>query len=150
MLDIAAQSVRAGKEADYIAQAQLDQLASAYLGAEGTCFGDPRIKAGATLQISGVGQKYSGRYRIAKAVHTLTTGGYTTQFANSAGEHTLLGQSGGSGNGARRIDSIIVGLVTNNKDPEGMGRVKLKLPALSDVETIWAPVLVPSAGGSGD
>jgi phage protein D/phage baseplate assembly protein gpV len=145
-LHIAGQSVRGKEEADHLAQGQFDKLVNAYLAAEGTCFGNPRIKAGAMLKISGVGQKYSGLYRIAKAVHTLTTGGYTTQFANSAGEHTLLGQSGGSGNGARRIDSIIVGIVTNNRDEEQMGRVKLKLPALSDVETIWAPVLVPSAG----
>ena len=145
-LHIAGQSVRGKEEADQLAQGQFDKLVNAYLAAEGSCHGDPRIKAGALLKISGVGQKYSGKYRVAKAVHVLTTGGYTTQFANSAGEHTLLGQSGGSGNGARRIDSIIVGIVTNNRDEEQMGRVKLKLPALSDVETIWAPVLVPSAG----
>ena len=129
-----------------MAQAQLNLLANAYLAAEGMCLGNPKIKAGAMLKISGVGQKYSGTYRVAKAVHVLTTGGYVTQFANSAGEHTLLGQSAGNGSAARRIDSMIVGIVSNNKDPDGLGRVKLKLPALNDVETTWAPVLLTSAG----
>jgi phage protein D/phage baseplate assembly protein gpV len=145
-LEIAGQSVRAKPEADALAQAQLNLLANAYLAAEGMCLGNPKIKAGAMLKISGVGQKYSGTYRVAKAEHVLTTGGYVTRFANSAGEHTLLGQSAGNGSAARRIDSMIVGIVSNNKDPEAMGRVKLKLPALNDVETAWAPVLLTSAG----
>jgi len=45
-----------------------------------------------------------------------------------------------------RADSIMVGVVTNNNDPEQLGRVKVKLPALSDQETFWAPVALPSAG----
>jgi phage protein D/phage baseplate assembly protein gpV len=145
-LEIAGQSVRGTSEANYLAQAQLNLLANAYLAAEGMCLGNPKITAGTMLKISGVGQKYSGTYRVAKAVHVLTTGGYVTQFANSAGEHTLLGQSAGNGTAARRIDSMIVGIVSNNKDPDKMGRVKCKLPALNDVETTWAPVLLTSAG----
>ena len=47
----------------------LDQLANAYLAAEGECDGNLRIKAGTKLKITGVGQKYSGTYRVAKAVH---------------------------------------------------------------------------------
>jgi phage protein D/phage baseplate assembly protein gpV len=145
-LEIAGQSVRSGEEASAMASAQLNLLANAYLAAEGMCLGNPKIKAGTMLKISGVGQKYSGTYRVAKAEHVLTTGGYVTRFANSAGEHTLLGQSAGNGSAPRRIDSMIVGIVSNNKDPMGWGRVKLKLPALNDVETDWAPVLVTSAG----
>ncbi len=145
-LEIGGQSFASSSEAGDIAQAMLDQLANAYLAAEGECEGNPAIKAGSKLKITGVGNKYSGTYRVAKAVHMLTAGGYVTQFANSAGEHTLLGQSGGANGGPRRVDSIIVGVVTNNNDPEKMGRVKVKLPAVSEIETFWAPVLVPSSG----
>ena len=118
-----------------MAQATLDQLANAYLGAEGICEGDPRIKAGAKLKISGVGEKFSGTYRVAKAIHTLSGGGgYQTAFSNSAGEHTLLGQSGGgnSNNNNVAIDSIVVAVVTNNDDPEKLGRVKVKFPHLTE------------------
>ena len=40
----------------------------------------------------------------------------------------------------------MVGVVTNNNDPEQLGRVKVTFPSLSDVESFWAPVGVPSAG----
>src|SRR3954453_11166407 len=129
-----------------MAQAMLDQLTNAYLGAEGTCAGNPKVKAGTMLNISGVGSSYSGVYRAAKVTHVLRGGGgYVTQFSNSAGEHTLLGQVG-SGNGNGRVDSIVVGVVTNNNDPEKLGRVKLTLPSLGEQETSWAPIALPSAG----
>jgi phage protein D/phage baseplate assembly protein gpV len=144
-IEIGGQSFATRAEAGDLAQAMLDQLANAYLAAEGECDGNLQIKAGTKLKITGVGAKYSGTYRVAKAVHMLTAGGYVTQFSNSAGEHTLLGQSGGA-NGARRVDSIVVGVVTNNNDPDKLGRVKVKLPAVSEIETFWAPVLLVSAG----
>jgi phage protein D/phage baseplate assembly protein gpV len=145
-LEIAGQSFASMEEADSIAQAALDQLANAYLAAEGACFGDPRIKAGMKLEVKGLGRKYSGTYRVAKAVHSVSGGGgYTTTFSNSVGEHTLLGQTGGSAGGAT-IDSIVVGVVTNNKDPEKRGRVRIKFPALTEKESFWAPVLLPAAG----
>jgi uncharacterized protein involved in type VI secretion and phage assembly len=145
-LEIAGQSFRTSSEADAIAQAQLDQFANAYLAAVGACFGNPKIKAGVKLKISGVGANYSGTYYVAKVKHTIRTGGaYMTAFSNSPGEQTLIGQVGANGGGGR-IDSLIVGIVTNNNDPDQLGRVKVKLPALSDQESFWAPVAVPAAG----
>jgi uncharacterized protein involved in type VI secretion and phage assembly len=145
-LEIAGQSFDTKGEADMMAQAALDQLANAYLGAEGACAGNPKVKAGVLLKISGVGTNYSGTYRVAKATHVLRGGaGYVTQFSNSPGEHTLLGQSSGNGGGGK-VDSIMIGVVTNNNDPDKLGRVKVTLPALSEVETFWVPVAVPSSG----
>jgi len=47
----------------------------------------------------------------------------------------------------RPIFGVAVGIVTNNKDPEGLGRVKVKLPWLSDAdESDWARVAAPGAG----
>jgi uncharacterized protein involved in type VI secretion and phage assembly len=148
VLEIAGQSFSSSGEADSMAQAALDQLANAYLAAEGTCDGDPRIKAGVLLEISGVGRNYSGTYRVAKSVHVIRGGGgYETQWSNSVGEHSLLGQSSGSkAGGGLTINSIVVGIVTNNNDPDKAGRVKLTLPSLSDVESFWAPVGLPAGG----
>jgi uncharacterized protein involved in type VI secretion and phage assembly len=46
---------------------------------------------------------------------------------------------------------LVIGIVTNNQDPEKMGRVKVKFPVLTEdggqpVESDWARVLTPSAG----
>jgi uncharacterized protein involved in type VI secretion and phage assembly len=46
-----------------------------------------------------------------------------------------------------RIAGVVVGVVTNNQDPDGMGRVKVKFPWLSDEdESNWARVAAPMAG----
>lgn len=46
-----------------------------------------------------------------------------------------------------RIYGAVVAVVTNNQDPDGFGRVKVKFPWLSDVdESSWARVAAPMAG----
>jgi uncharacterized protein involved in type VI secretion and phage assembly len=46
-----------------------------------------------------------------------------------------------------RLYGVTVGVVTNNQDPDGLGRVKVKFPWLSDdVESHWARVVTPMAG----
>jgi uncharacterized protein involved in type VI secretion and phage assembly len=46
-----------------------------------------------------------------------------------------------------RIYGAVVGVVTNNQDPDGLGRVKVKFPWLSDVdESSWARLAAPMAG----
>lgn len=48
---------------------------------------------------------------------------------------------------ATRISGVVVGVVTNNQDPAGLGRVKVKFPWLSDSEeSFWARVATPTAG----
>jgi uncharacterized protein involved in type VI secretion and phage assembly len=46
-----------------------------------------------------------------------------------------------------KIAGVVVGVVTNNQDPDGLNRVKVKFPWLSDEdESTWARVAVPMAG----
>lgn len=59
----------------------------------------------------------------------------------------LLSDIEGSDVRAARINGVVVGVVTNNQDPEKMGRVKVKFPWLSDAdESNWARVAAPMAG----
>jgi uncharacterized protein involved in type VI secretion and phage assembly len=45
------------------------------------------------------------------------------------------------------IQGVVIGVVTNNEDPDGKGRVKVKFPWLSDAdESNWARVATPMAG----
>ena len=47
-----------------------------------------------------------------------------------------------------RICGVVVGIVTNNQDPDGMHRVKLRFPWLDmDHESAWARVVSAMAGG---
>lgn len=49
---------------------------------------------------------------------------------------------------ADRFYGVVMGVVTNNQDPENMHRVKVRFPWLSDdVESNWARVAAPMAGG---
>lgn len=47
-----------------------------------------------------------------------------------------------------RFFGVVVGVVTNNQDPDEMHRIKVRFPWLSqDVESNWARVAAPMAGG---
>jgi uncharacterized protein involved in type VI secretion and phage assembly len=46
-----------------------------------------------------------------------------------------------------RLFGVGVGIVTNNNDPKGLGRVKVKCPWMADHhESFWARVVTPMAG----
>jgi uncharacterized protein involved in type VI secretion and phage assembly len=48
---------------------------------------------------------------------------------------------------ANRIFGVVVGVVTNNQDPDGLARVKVKFPWLSDTEeSFWSRGVSPMAG----
>lgn len=48
---------------------------------------------------------------------------------------------------AERFYGIVTGIVTNNQDPDKLGRVKVRFPSLSDKdESYWARVVTPMAG----
>jgi uncharacterized protein involved in type VI secretion and phage assembly len=58
-------------------------------------------------------------------------------------------QSGSSGGGGGNINGVMVATVTNNKDPEGLNRVKLKFPLRENShETDWAPITSLMSGNS--
>jgi len=145
-LHIATEPVKSKAEGDALTQALLDKLANGYVAAHGHAKGNPKIKAGAKVKVSGVGSKFSGTYRVAMSKHVLR-GTYDTYFANSP-SHTILGAVGTDGQASPRFGSqLVLGVVTNNHDPDSMGRVRVKFPALGgDVESAWARIATTSAG----
>jgi uncharacterized protein involved in type VI secretion and phage assembly len=47
----------------------------------------------------------------------------------------------------RRVNGVVLGLVTDTNDPQRLGRVKVRFPWLSDsVESAWARLVAPWAG----
>ncbi len=61
----------------------------------------------------------------------------------------VIGQQASAGQqmAGRKYYGVAVGIVTNNQDPQNLGRVKVKLPWLSeDHESNWARVCTPMSG----
>ena len=132
-------------EADALAQSICDEMGNAFIQAEGTCRGEPAVHAGAIVEIKGIGQRFSGRYRVTHAIHRYDDSGYTTRFEISGRRANTLGQLLTTKTGSR--NSVVVGIVTNNRDPDGLDRVKVKFPTLpGNEESHWARLVSPMAG----
>jgi len=134
-------------EADALAQSLCEEMGGDFIQAEGVCAGNPAVCAGAKVELKGLSDRFQGRYRITHALHRYDAKGYTTRFTISGRHDNTLAelvsrQSGGSGS-----HSVVVGVVTNNHDPDEMGRVKVKFPWLAeDTESHWARIASPMAG----
>ncbi|ABA58335.1 hypothetical protein Noc_1869 [Nitrosococcus oceani ATCC 19707] len=50
------------------------------LTCSGSTIGDPRIKASRVVSFEGLGEQFSGLYRVTSATHTMDGSGYRTQF----------------------------------------------------------------------
>ncbi len=140
-------------EATQISSALGGRLATADLDVRCECIGDPRIKAGATVKLTGAGTRISGTYYVTAVEHHFGRGGdLVTTFSTAAPESSSLVEL--LGGGSQRVApfgkfGLTIGIVTNNKDPDGVGRVRVKFPALSDSEeSWWARVVTPGAGSS--
>lgn len=142
------QPVRTQSEADHLAQAVLDEFAGGYLVAEGVSEGEPGLKAGTLVEITGVGTRLTGKYFVTASRHEYSVhSGYSTIFTvNGRRPRSLL--SAFERPAARHvIDGVVIGIVTNINDPDQLGRVKVKFPWLADSEeSDWARLAAPGAG----
>jgi uncharacterized protein involved in type VI secretion and phage assembly len=143
---IATLPIREQDEAKRVAQAYADRYNSSFVEAEGVCGGDPHIVAGASVKISNVGNRFSGQYFVTSATHTIDAEGYVTSFTVSGLSPSTLLATLRPETETPITTGLVIGLVTDNKDPEGMGRVKVKFPWLtSEHASDWARVV--SVGG---
>jgi phage protein D len=142
----------ASSAADAVAAGMAEHVGSTFAEAEGYAYGDPAIKAGAELPVEGVMDDFNGKWTVTQATHTFQDdeGGYFCHFVVS-GRHdrSLLGLAsiGATQGRDATIDGFVIGIVTNNNDPDSMGRVKLSFPWLSPAfESDWARVAQVGAG----
>ena len=133
-----------------VASATASRLANAYVEGEGRTHGSPSLVAGGTVKITDVGSAFSGTYAVSGVRHVLRAeSGFYTYFEIAGREdRSLLGLTSSpppQANGSRQ--RAVVGIVTNNTDPDGLGRVRVKYPALDDTtEGWWARLVIPGAG----
>jgi phage protein D/phage baseplate assembly protein gpV len=133
--------------ADQLAKAVAMRHAEAFIEAEGACDGNPNIVAGASLKIDALGDTFSGSYFVTSATHRYgTEEGFTTSFSISGQTPSTL-LSALRGAEPPRQTGLVVGIVTDNQDPEGWGRVKVMYPWLStEHSSDWARVVSAGAG----
>lgn len=147
---VANQPVRSQAEADHIAKAVADRQAERFIEADGECRGNPRVVAGATVKLFGLGERFSGSYFVTAATHHYSAErDYNTHFHISGQTPATLLRllRGDEDERAMNGFGLIVGIVTDNNDPDGWGRVKVKFPYLTgDYATDWARVVSAGAG----
>lgn len=136
-------------EADALARSVMDRIANAYLEAEGTCRGDPALRAGGSVTVEGVGTRFSGTYRLTSTVHAFRgSAGYETRFRVSGGQsRSLVELLTPSTRPGWESGGVQIAVVTQNEDPDGLGRVRVRYPELGeDTEGWWARIAAPGAG----
>lgn len=77
---ICTQKIATQEAAEDMARAFFNQSAMAYLSGEGSCIGSPQIRAGAVVELKGLGARFSGRYYVVSCRHRFGARGYTTFF----------------------------------------------------------------------
>jgi phage protein D len=142
-------------DATVLAKSILKQLLEGLYEGSGSCIGIPQLRAGDMVNISGLGKRFSGNYTLRKVTHTINEGGYRTQFEvtqkfTSSLLETLRKKISEtpSPNRQEPVSGVVIGKVENNVDPEGLGRVQLSFPHLSDINlSNWARIATLAAGG---
>lgn len=107
--------------------------------------GKPALKPGSIIDLQDVGTKLAGEYYVTSVEHIWDSRDYITRVETGALDPTgLVDLLGGAPSPVTELGRVglVVGVVTNNNDPNGQGRVKVKVPAFDDqTELPWARVM---------
>jgi phage protein D len=140
------QPVNNQNEAQAIADSLFNELCDEFVHADAQTTGNPLLHPGCVVTLKGMG-KYSGKYYITEAHHSLSEGSYMTSFS-------VRGLRGGDllsllapSTRLQPGQTLLIGKVTNNEDPEGLGRVRVMFPTLTEKhDSQWARVVAAGAG----
>ncbi|WP_213450305.1 VgrG-related protein [Rhizomonospora bruguierae] len=116
---------------------------------DGVARGNPRLRAGVAVALANVGEPFQGKYTLTGTRHLFSEqAGYTTAFTVSGREdRSLYGLTGGSAEQRTGLGTLVPAIVSDVRDPQHAGRVRLTLPWLDGQYTTgWARVLHLGAG----
>ena len=119
-------------EATDMAKARMNEFSGSFVVAEGTAYERPDVRAGAMVEIKEVGTRFSGKYLVTEVTHIWGSTGLRAQFTARGTRTGLLAEQMAQTAPLDRWPGVVVGQVTNNQDPEKMGRVKVKYPWLDE------------------
>jgi uncharacterized protein involved in type VI secretion and phage assembly len=123
--------------ANALAQAELDARTAGEVTFWGVAEGDPLLRAGTPIDVSGLRDELDGRYVLTEVTHTIDADrGFLTELSTAPPEvRQRLAAA-----------TAAVAEVTSVDDPDGRGRVRVKFPAYGDVESDWLGTATPGAG----
>lgn len=138
--------------ADATAKSRLEKIWAGDFRAEGVALGDPSIRAGGRVKVTNQGQ-FNGEYVVTTASHIYDGGHYLVRF-------TIAGLEAGTladlmspepvhsrPSSSRVVPGPAIAVVTDARDPQGLGRIKVKFPWLdANVQSGWARLATPMAG----
>ncbi|HYE98236.1 MAG TPA: phage baseplate assembly protein V, partial [Planctomycetota bacterium] len=133
----AGRALQDAAQAEALAQAALDVEVARELTLRGRAAGDPRLRPGTAVEVSGLAPGVDGRFVLTKVDHVIDARqGYVVEFSTEPPDPPAPGAGAG----------VAMGVVAEVDDPDGLGRVRVTLPGLCDLDAGWAPVMVPGAG----
>lgn len=127
---------RGDAEVQAAAQVALDTGTAAAVSVSGVAVGNALLRPGARVRLSGLAPALAGTYVLTEVTHTVDATGYLTRFGTRPPRPAP----------ARRTAALTLGRVVAVDDPDGCGRVRVRLPALGDLDAGWLGVLCPGAG----
>ncbi|HEU4422525.1 MAG TPA: VgrG-related protein [Pilimelia sp.] len=133
------------------ANALADRLGGACAELEGIAKGNPKLRAGVAVALTGVGEPFAGKYTLTTTRHLFSEqAGYTTAFTvSSTQERSLYGLAAGPrpGGGGQATAGLVPAVVSDVRDPLDLGRVRVVFPWLSkDFTSGWARTVQAGAG----
>jgi len=139
-------------EANALAQSILNDINARFIQADGRAMGNTSLQPGIKVKVKNIGSQFDGSYVVTSAVHVYSHEGYDTLFTVEGARREFISDFVSSnGRGSTPLTSnwggVAIGIVTDNNDPDGMGRVKVKFPWMSEnVTSHWARVTGAGAG----
>jgi phage protein D len=139
------------EKTERVAQSLCDEFQGQFMCADVEAEGNAEIRPGTCIGLpkeqKGEIGNFVGNYYVTETCHTYKNGILTTYFTVSDnGGLSLLANNLSTENRLKPGQTNLVGIVTDNKDPDNMGRVKVKFPNLEDRESYWARMVMPGAG----
>jgi phage protein D len=140
----------------FVAQAEVDdavaalaeQVAAGFAELEVVMRGNAVVRAGSAVTLANAGSPFEGKYTVTATRHLFDPDtGYTTWVTVSGSQdRTLLGLAGDR-SAAQAGFGVVIGRVSDIRDPDGLGRVRLVFPWLSDeFVSDWARTVQVGAG----
>lgn len=123
--------------ADAFAQGILDFAIAREVTVWGIADGQPALRPGARIDLTGVHSSFSGEYVLTTVIHTIDgESGFVSEFSTMPPPP----------NQSTRASVATLGIVTRIDDPDSLGRVRVTLPTFGGVESDWLNVLTFGAG----